>query len=74
MRNLNGTCSLLERKIERYILFFRCHHHIYEIILQTMFTICKVSPMSGPDIQLFKIFNSQWDTLKKTVFSIGIPF
>lgn len=47
-----GACSLLERKIERDILFFGCRHHIYEIILSTVFTICKVSPISRPDSTL----------------------
>lgn len=68
----NGTYFLLERKLERDILFFGCRHHIYEIISLTVFTTCKVCPMSRPDISLFKKFKSQWDTLKKTDFSTGV--
>jgi hypothetical protein len=57
--------SLLERKLERDILFFVCRHNINEIILSMVFKMFKVNPMFGPNIWLFKRFKSQGNTLKK---------
>lgn len=57
---LNGACVLLEQKLGRDILFLPCRHHIYEIILQVVFTKAKFSASSGPDIPLFKRFKKEW--------------
>jgi hypothetical protein len=46
---LNGTCVLLEQKLNRNILFFAYRHHIFEIVLQADFDTSKLS-----DIPLFK--------------------
>ena len=53
---LNGACTLLEQRLGRNILFLGCRHHIFEIVLNAVFNKLKVTPMSGPDIPLFKRF------------------
>ena len=60
---LNGTCILLEQKLNRNILFFACRHHIFEIVLHAVFVTSKLSVMSGPDIPLFKRFKNNWVNL-----------
>lgn len=47
-----------------------CRHHVFEIILQSVFVGSKFAPSSGPDIPLFKRFKNQWETIDLTQFSI----
>ena len=65
----NGACVILEQKMEKDLLWFPCRHHIAEIILEAV-----VSPViqisSGPDIQLFKRFESQWKEFNKTSYHV----
>lgn len=67
---LNGACVLLEHKLGRNILYLACRHHVFEIILQSVFVGSKFAPSSGPDIPLFKRFKNQWKTIDLTQFSI----
>lgn len=38
MGKLNGACALLGQKLDWYIWLLACQHHIYEIVLQSVFT------------------------------------
>lgn len=67
---LNGACILLEHKLGRDILYLACRHHVFEIILQSVFVGSKFSPSSGPDIPLFKRFKNHWATIDTSKFSI----
>lgn len=64
---LKGDCLKVlfynMRKIEWDILFFGFRHYMYDIILSTVFIVCKVSVMSGPDIPLFKKLKNSGITL-----------
>ncbi|GBM61456.1 hypothetical protein AVEN_96566-1 [Araneus ventricosus] len=51
--HLNGTCTLLEDKNGRDLLWLACCHHNLELILAKVFTLCFV-PSSSPEIPLFK--------------------
>lgn len=67
---LNGACVLLEQKLGRNVLFLACRHHIFEIILQAVFTEAKFAPSSGPDIPLFKRFVNNWRNINKNEYSV----
>ncbi|KAF0771445.1 Uncharacterized protein FWK35_00027558 [Aphis craccivora] len=67
---LNGVCVLLEQKLGRNVLFLACRHHIFEIILQAVFTEAKFAPSSGPDIPLFKRFVNNWRNINKNKYSV----
>jgi len=56
---LNGACHLLEKKLDRDILYLACRHHVYEIVLQDVFTEVKLATSTGPDILLFKKFRKE---------------
>jgi len=60
---LNGACYLLEQKLDRNILYLACRHHVYEIVLQGVFTKVKLATSTGPDILLFKKFRKEWNTI-----------
>lgn len=34
---LNGACVLLEQKLDRELLLFACRHHVYELVLKSVF-------------------------------------
>lgn len=59
---IKGACTLLEQKLERNVLFFGCHHHIFGIILAAVFAKSKFITL-GPDIPLFKRFRNDWSKI-----------
>lgn len=62
-----GACILLERMIGRELLWLACRHHMLEIILSKVFTLC-FGPSSSPDIPLFKRFKVVWDNIDRDNF------
>lgn len=57
---INGACVLLEQKLDREMLIFACRHHIYELVLKSVFE-AKISQVTtSPDIPLFKNFRENW--------------
>ena len=55
----NGACVMLEHKVGEELLWLACRHHILEIVLSKVFTLC-FGPSSSPDIPLFKRFKAAW--------------
>ena len=51
----NGSCILLEKKLERHLLNLACRHHIFELVIKAAFE-SKIPGTSGPDVLLFKRF------------------
>ncbi|KAL4131631.1 hypothetical protein QTP88_008916 [Uroleucon formosanum] len=69
---LNGSCVLLEQMLNRPILFLACRHHIFEIILQSVFSYSKLTTMSGPEIPIFKRFKNNWNQIDQTKYSTWV--
>lgn len=66
--HLKGACTILEGKfVGRELLWLPCRHHIMEIILAKVFSLC-FGPSSSPDIQIFKRFKSHWKNIDKGSF------
>jgi hypothetical protein len=57
---LGGVCVLLEKKIGRELMWLACRHHVMELILAKVFTLC-FGPSSSPDIPIFKRFKTAWE-------------
>lgn len=68
----NGACVLLEQNLEKELLYFACRHHIHELILEAVFSVCMRVPTSGPDVQLFKRFQNQWQFIDQDNFDHGL--
>nr|CAH7719255.1 unnamed protein product [Callosobruchus chinensis] len=60
---INGACVLLEQKLERDILVFGCRHHMYELVLKSVFELKMKQVTSSPDIPLFKNFRENWNSI-----------
>lgn len=60
---INGACVLLEQKIGREMLIFACRHHVYELVLKSVFE-AKISQVTtSPGIPLFKKFRENWKNI-----------
>lgn len=68
---IGGTCVLLEQWLERSLLYLPCRHHIYEIILRSVFNH-KFGSTSGPNVPLFQRFQSAWPKLNLNNFKPGL--
>lgn len=67
----NGAAALLEAKIGRKLLRFPCRHHIYEIVLRSVFEL-KLTSSSAPDVPMFNRFSSAWSTYDHNAYTSGI--
>lgn len=57
-----GACTLLETFMDRHLLWMACRHHMCEVLLSDVFSIC-FGPSSGPEILFFKRFREKWHDL-----------
>ena len=62
-----GACVLLENKLGKKLLHLACRHHIYEIVLASIFKEC-MGKSSGPDIAILKRFKDQWTKFDKSCY------
>ena len=63
----NETCVSLEHKMDKDMLWLLCHHHILEIVLESVVSI-SLPASSGPNIQIFKCFKVNWSKFNKKSF------
>jgi len=69
---LNGAMVLIEQKLNKDLLYLPCRHHIYELILRSVFE-CKLPQItSSPDIPLFKKFQKNWNNVNNTNYMSGM--
>ena len=59
---VNGACVLLEKLMDRNLLYFACRHHVHEIIISEVFTVL-FGPSRGPNIALFERFSKFWPNI-----------
>lgn len=71
MGRTNGACILLEQKLCRNLIYLPCRHHIYELILRTVFEV-KFQQTSGPTVPLFSRFQKAWSKRDTSKYKSGI--
>lgn len=62
---INGACVLLEQKFDRDLLIFACRHHVYELVLKSVFDVKMQEVTTGPDIPIFKRFQENYKNLDR---------
>jgi hypothetical protein len=62
---------LIENILEKNLLYFACRHHIYEIILRSVFEK-KMGKTTGPTVLMFKKFQNAWPKINVHNFRSGI--
>ena len=65
---INGVCVGLEDRLGIELHRLACCHHVIEIILSKVFTIC-CAPSNSPDIPLFKRPKDCWSVITRQNFS-----
>ena len=68
----SGACTLLEGKIGKRLLSFACRHHMFEIVLEHVFSLTLPAASTGPDVQIFKRFQGQWAFIDQTTLRTGL--
>ncbi|KAJ8935539.1 hypothetical protein NQ314_012743 [Rhamnusium bicolor] len=68
---INGACTLLEHNLNTNLMYLPCRHHIFEIILKSVFDV-KMPALSGPNVPIFKPFQDSWKNINKTNFKSEI--
>lgn len=71
MGRFQGACVFLEGILDKDLLYLPCRHHIFEIILRSVFEQ-KMEKSSGPVVQIFKKFRETWNKINKNNFKTGI--
>lgn len=66
-----GACLLLQNRLGRKLINFACRHHIYEIILRSVFEL-KLGPSSAPEVKVFERFMTAWPNIDQSSFQSGI--
>ena len=61
----------MEEKIGRSLINLACRHHVYEIILGSVFET-KLSSTFTPEVLIFERFAKSWPDLNKESFISGI--
>ncbi|XP_074110989.1 uncharacterized protein LOC141535098 [Cotesia typhae] len=67
----NGAAALLEKLLERDLLYLPCRHHIFEIVLRYVFEAVFPNTV-GPNVPLFIRFQKQWGDLNKLSYKTGL--
>jgi len=65
----NGVCVQLESMLGRDLLWLACRHHVLEVMLAKVFSLC-FGPSSGPDIPLFKRFKPTWNAIVRDNYQV----
>lgn len=65
-----GACTIMERNLDRNLIWIACRHHVFEVMLSTIFTTA-FGTSGGPEVGIFKRFQKQWPAINKEVFTIG---
>ena len=68
---INGAYINLEKLLNRDLLYFPCHHHIFELVLRGCFDSL-IGVTSSSDMLLFTLFREAWEKLNKKVYMTGI--
>lgn len=68
----NGACKILQERLRRPLFHLACRHHILELVAEEAFSTC-LGPSSGPEIALFKRFQTNWSFIDKGVFQPITP-
>jgi hypothetical protein len=63
-----GAAVLLEKLLGRELLHLACRHHIFELMVQKVFTTL-FGRSTGPEVQLFQQFKKNWLQLDKAKFA-----
>lgn len=68
---MNGSAVLIEKKLQRTLLYFPCRHHINELLLKCVFEVYW-DVQSGPNVPFFNNFQKNWKKINQSKFETGL--
>ena len=66
----NGAAVILEQMSETDLLYLPCRHHIFELIIGSVFNT-KLPGINGPNVPLFQRFKKSWNDMNKSDYKSG---
>lgn len=69
---LNGACIRIEQKLDKDLFYLPCRHHIYELVLRSVFETKIPQVTTSPSIPLFKNFQKKWIDIDSSNFISGL--
>ena len=61
-----GAAKLLEGLMGKKLFYHACRHHIYELVIKSVYQQTFGSATTGPENVLFKEFKSAWSSIDTT--------
>lgn len=68
-----GATVLLQQKLSTKLIGLGCRHHIFELIVAAAWDLI-MGPSSGPDIQIFRRFRTNWQFIAADQYEPGIQY
>ena len=62
--HLSGACIQLQERLGKALLWSACRHHVFEVILSSVFHAMKIEVSSSPEVNLFTKFRDSWDFIE----------
>ena len=59
-----GACTLIEKFLQKELLYLACRHHMHKIIVSDVFKCC-FGLTSGPDVLIFKRVKEHWNFINQ---------
>lgn len=67
----NGTCAIIEKTLNRKLIWLPCRHHISEILLRGIFEVYW-NTTTGPNVPFFARFKTAWDKIDQKNYISGL--
>ncbi|GBN35734.1 hypothetical protein AVEN_251780-1 [Araneus ventricosus] len=71
---INGAITFLELYADREMTYFPCRHHVYELVLRSVFESELNEVTSSPDVAFFKKIREKWNNLQKENYMDGYKY
>ena len=60
----NGACVLLQKWLQRNVLWLACRHHVCEVVLSHVWSSLNIETFKAPNINIFKKLQDNWCKIK----------
>ena len=61
----SGACTVLEKLMNKNLMYFPCRRHVHEIIVSEVFSVL-FGPTRGPNVALFERFRKFWPNIDQS--------
>ena len=62
-----GACTLIEKALEKELVWIACHHHVFEVMLTSVSSV-GLGLTCEPQVGVFKRVQNTWSFINKADF------